>query len=96
MAVSRSTIKRWYDSRSFRSPRVGSICLGKLFEALVGAELLRISKNVFVDSLEDCLLAKPAQDLEGNIKAHLTQHVFATNFITRTAISHAKERNGIA
>ena len=42
------------------------------------------------------VLAKPAQDLEGNIKNRNMQHVFATNFVTRAAISHAKERNGIA
>jgi hypothetical protein len=42
------------------------------------------------------VLAKPAQDLEGNIETDCMQYVFATNFITRVAISHARERNGIA
>jgi len=42
------------------------------------------------------VLAKPTQDLEGNIQTHSMQYVFATNFITRVTISHAKDRNGIA
>jgi hypothetical protein len=42
------------------------------------------------------VLTKPAQDLEGNIETHSMQHVFATNFIARVVISHAKDRNGIA